>query len=150
VNTLVRLVNDALERIRRWSVDNSLLLNMSKTQASDRDLVVDHPLAVAGDVVVFSDSVKYLGLYIDNRLSWREQVSRVVSRTYFTLRLLYRFQRYSSRDLRIYLDRSLIILIFLYTDVVYFPSLEFRKLELVGRSTRHSLIIALSFHQSTR
>jgi hypothetical protein len=45
-------------------------------------------------------------------LSWREQVSRVVSRTYSTLRLIYRFQRYTSRDLRIYLVRSLIIPIF--------------------------------------
>jgi hypothetical protein len=70
---------------------------------SRRDLgvVVEHPLTVAGDVVVFSDSVKNLGLDIDNRLSWREQVSRVVSRTFFTLRLLCRFQRYTSRDLRI-------------------------------------------------
>jgi hypothetical protein len=62
-----------------------------------------------------------------------EHGSRVVSRTYSTLRLFYRFQRYISRDLRIYLVRSLIIPIFLYTDVVYFPSLtglEFRKLEL--------------------
>jgi hypothetical protein len=33
VDTLVRLVNDDLERIRRWSVDNSLVLNVSKTQA---------------------------------------------------------------------------------------------------------------------
>jgi hypothetical protein len=100
--------------------DNSLVLNVSKTQAMlisrrDRGVVVEHPPTVAGDVVVFSDSVKNLGLYIDNRLSWREQVSRVVSRTYSTLRLLYRFQRYTSRDLRIYLVRSL------YTDVVFFP-----------------------------
>jgi hypothetical protein len=132
VDTLVRLVNEDLERIRRWSVDNSLVRNVSKTQAMlifrrDRGVVVEHPLTVAGDVVVFSDSVENLGLYFDNRLSWREQVSRVVSRTYSTLRLLYRFQRYTSRDLRIYLVRSLIIPIFLFTDVVYFPLFTFIK-----------------------
>jgi hypothetical protein len=112
-------------RIRCWSVDNSLVLNLSKTQAilisrRDRGVIVEHPLTVAGVVVVFSDSVKNLGLYIDNRLNWREQVSRVVSRTYSTLRLFYRFQRYTSRDLRIYLVRSLIIHIFLYSHVVDF------------------------------
>jgi hypothetical protein len=81
VDTLVRLVNENLERIPRWSVDNSLVLNVSKTQVMlicrrNRGVVVEHTLTVAGDVVVFSDSVKNLGLYIDNRLSWREQVSR--------------------------------------------------------------------------
>jgi hypothetical protein len=74
VITLVRLVNEDLERIRRWSVENSLVLNVSKTQAMlisrrDRGVVVEQPLTVAGDVVVFSDSVKNLGLYIDNRFS---------------------------------------------------------------------------------
>jgi hypothetical protein len=78
---------------------------------------------LGGDSVPLSDVVKNLGLYVDSRLSWRKQVSYVVSRTFSTLRLLYRFQRYTSRDLRIYLVRSLIVPIFLYSDVVYFPSL---------------------------
>jgi hypothetical protein len=76
--------------------------------------------------------VKNLGIYVDGRLSWRKQVSCVVSRTFSTL--LYRFPRYTSRDLKIYLVRSLILPIFLYSDVVYFPSLtrsEFRRLQLV-------------------
>jgi hypothetical protein len=50
------------------------------------------------------------------------------------MRLLYRFQRYKAKALRIYLVCSLIAPIFLYTDVVYFPSLtgaEFRRLELL-------------------
>jgi hypothetical protein len=33
VDTLVCLVNEDLERTRRWYVDNSLVLNVSKTQA---------------------------------------------------------------------------------------------------------------------
>jgi hypothetical protein len=60
VDALVYLVNE--ERIHRWSVDNSLVLNVSKTQAMlicrwYRGVVVEHTLTVAGDVVVFSDSV---------------------------------------------------------------------------------------------
>jgi hypothetical protein len=49
VDTLVRLVNEDLERIRRWSVDNSLVLNVSKTQPMlisrvDRGVAVEHLL----------------------------------------------------------------------------------------------------------
>jgi hypothetical protein len=72
VDTFLRLVNEDLETIRRWSVDNSLVLNVSKTQAMliyrrDRGVVLEHP--ITGNVVFFFDSVKNLGLYIDNRLS---------------------------------------------------------------------------------
>jgi hypothetical protein len=97
VDALVHLVYEDLERIYRCFVDNCLVLNVSKTQAMlicrwDRG-VVEHRLTIDQDVVVSSDSVENLGLYIDNRLSWREQVSRVVSRMYFILRLIYRLQR---------------------------------------------------------
>jgi hypothetical protein len=55
---IFRLVNEDLERIRRWYADNSLVLNVSKTQAMliskrDRGVYVEHPLTAAGDVVVF-------------------------------------------------------------------------------------------------
>jgi hypothetical protein len=68
VDTLVRLVNEDLERIHRWYVDNSLVLNMSKTQAMlisrlDRGVVVKHPLTVAGDVVFYRLGEKSWAIY---------------------------------------------------------------------------------------
>jgi hypothetical protein len=48
-------------------------------------------------------------------------------------------QKYTYRDFIFYLVCSLIVLVFLYTDVVYFPSLtrtEFRKLELLFMHVR--------------
>jgi hypothetical protein len=118
VNRLVALVNGDLQRILDWLRDNSFIFNTSKTQAllvsrriRSRDVGSD--LILVGDSVRLSDVVKNLGLYVDGRLSWRKQVSYVVSRTFSTFRLLYCFQRYTSRDLRIYLVRSLIVPIFL-------------------------------------
>jgi hypothetical protein len=57
-NLVVRLVNDDLEKICRWSVDNSLVLNVYKTKVmliSRRDLSVvgEHLLNVAEDVAVY-------------------------------------------------------------------------------------------------
>jgi hypothetical protein len=58
VDALVHLVNGDLKRIHRRTVDNCLVLNVSKTQAMlscrwDHSVVVEHPLTVAGNVVVF-------------------------------------------------------------------------------------------------
>jgi hypothetical protein len=127
MNRLVALVNGDLQRILDWSRDNSLIPNASKTQALlvsrlIRPEDVGSGVILGGDSVRLSDVVNKLGLHVDGRLSWRKQVSYLVSRTFFTLRLLYRFQIDTSRDLRIYLVRSLIVPIFLYSDVVYFPS----------------------------
>jgi hypothetical protein len=57
------------------------------------------------EMVQFSDVLKNSSLLIDRRLSWSYQVSHVASRTYVTLRLLQRFQRFSSQGLRVYLVR---------------------------------------------
>jgi hypothetical protein len=43
------------------------------------------------EMVQFSDVVKNLGLLIDRRLSWRNQVSHVVNRKYVILTFLQRF-----------------------------------------------------------
>jgi hypothetical protein len=58
VDTLVRLVNEDLERIRRWSVDNSLMLNVFKTTAMliPTRIVED----VAGDLITSRDLRVYL------------------------------------------------------------------------------------------
>ena len=70
---------------------------------------------------------------MDSRLSWETHVGRMASRVFYTLSLLNRFKKYASLDLRLYLVRTLIIPIFLYSDIVYFPALTgvaFRRLEL--------------------
>jgi hypothetical protein len=61
------------------------------------DVVLEHPLTVARVIIAFSDSLRNLRLYVDNRLRWREQP--VVSRTYSNLRSPYQFQICTSRDL---------------------------------------------------
>jgi hypothetical protein len=58
VDSVVRFVNEDLERSCFWAAVNFLVLYMSKTQAMlisrrDRGAVLEHSLTVAGHVVVF-------------------------------------------------------------------------------------------------
>jgi hypothetical protein len=102
-----------------------LVLNPGETQSiliSRRVSASEINLVVLNiEMVQFSDVVKNLGLFIDRRLPWKNQVSHVVSRIYATLRLLQRFQCFSSQDVRNYLVRTLIFPTFLYVYVVFFP-----------------------------
>jgi hypothetical protein len=77
-----RLIVD-LEAIFRWSVENGLSFNTGKTQAMiicrDRGWLpaLLPPVLVYGRTVPYSASVKNLGLTMDNRFSWRDQVNCV-------------------------------------------------------------------------
>jgi hypothetical protein len=69
---LVALVNGDLQMNLYWSLDNSLILNASKTQAllvSRRIWPEDvgSDVILGGDSVRLSDVVKILGLYMDGR-----------------------------------------------------------------------------------
>jgi hypothetical protein len=130
-------VNGDLERIRQWATANSLLLNASKTQtiifSRSNRAVTPNPLRLGDDTLVYSESVRNLGLFADRQLNWNVHVGRVVSKVYGALSLLNRFKQSTTRELRLYLVRSLILPIFLYSDVVYFPCLSnsaFNRLQL--------------------
>jgi hypothetical protein len=122
VNQLLALVNGELQSILDWAHDNSLTLIASNVQGllilrRIRSEYVRSDVILGEDSVWLSDVVKNLGLYMNARLIWRMQVSYVVSCTFSTLRLLYRFQRYtsSSRDLKTNLVRSLIVYLYFCT-----------------------------------
>jgi hypothetical protein len=77
----------------RWSVENSFSLNSGKTQAMIicRDggrlpALLLAAMLVAGHTVPYSASVKNLGLTMDNRFSWRNQVNCVRRNVGFVLR----------------------------------------------------------------
>jgi hypothetical protein len=101
---MVANVNEDLAKTSFFGKTASILISR-RVSASERV----HPILLNNEMVQFSDVVKNFGLLFDCRLFWRSQVSHVVSRTYAIFRLLQRFQRFSSQDLRIYLVCTLIL-----------------------------------------
>jgi hypothetical protein len=125
LNDAVGRVNRDLEVIQQWSIENKLIFNAAKTQGiiiSRRDLSNGGDfLRIGGNVIPSSIAVS------TGSLVWAEMSPEC------TLRLLNRSKKYMTQDLRLYLMRTLVISIFLYSEVVYFPSLTgvaYRRLEL--------------------
>jgi hypothetical protein len=82
-----------------WCQDNNLSLNMSKT----KELIVDYrksrdvhaPIHIDRAVVERIESFKFLGVHINNKLSWSKHTKTVVKKAQqhlFPLRRLKRFR----------------------------------------------------------
>jgi hypothetical protein len=84
-----------LEAIFCWLVENGLSLNSEKTQAMimcrDRGWLqaLLPAVLVDGRTVPYSASVKNVGLTMDNRFSWRDQVNYVRRNVGFVLSRLW-------------------------------------------------------------
>ena len=78
---LVRKINLNLEKLRIWLICNKLSLNVLKTEAMlFCRRIVYHPLPPVlfdGQPIPFSFNVKFLGLYLDHKLSWKSHINIV-------------------------------------------------------------------------
>lgn len=127
IDMLIQTINEDLEVIKHWAKANKLSPNPKKTQAIvfNRTGTVNPqiPISFCGEVVPLSTKVTNLGLQLDNNLSWTNQVNDVVTRTYNTLRTFRRFAPVLSLPTRRKLVQAVVVPIFTYGDVVYFPGL---------------------------
>ena len=86
-------VNEDLLKISEWMQINKLSLNMEKTVGqlySNSSKVKNIAAAMNNIEVKFVETVKYLGIFIDNKLTWRDHIvslANVISRN---IGILYR------------------------------------------------------------
>lgn len=120
-------MNDDLSRIERWALDNGLKLNTAKTQAiviykNSRALnIIDIPkLVLSNNPVPFSQTVKNLGLHINNTLTWDEHISMLSRKVFICLRSLWKVTGFADISLKKKLFCSYILPHFLYCDIVFF------------------------------
>lgn len=123
-------INQDISKICDWSVSNYLHLNQLKTKTIIfgsppliKSLDVDSlPKVRVGDVELeFASTVKNLGVWFDQDLSWTRQLNSITSKIHFSLRQLRSSFHCFPLHLRIDLIRSLI-----------FPHLDYCCLLLLG------------------
>ena len=84
-------MNIELENLKVWLRGNKLSLNVAKTTSmlvgtrhTINDKVTIEPLranfVISGEPLEQKPSVKYLGVYIDNKLKWKDRIKAVASK----------------------------------------------------------------------
>ena len=82
VNSINKQVNHDLKIISNWLKANKISLNVGKTElvlftSSKKQLDCDLKIKLNGKRIYETDSVKYLEIQIDKRLTWKQQINHV-------------------------------------------------------------------------
>ena len=96
--SIADILSKELESCRQWLMDNKLLLHLGKTEsilfASKRKLkrMESFDVKCGNETIKHVNSVKYLGLQIDNDLAGNSIVDEIVKKVNSRLRFLYRYK----------------------------------------------------------
>ena len=85
IDTLNKTVNQELKKIARWLCANTLTLNIKKThfiifKSRKRKLNQTVPIKINEQPIELVKYTKFLGVYIDEELSWKHHIDQVVSK----------------------------------------------------------------------
>ena len=111
-----------LSKVLKWFSCNQLAANPAKFQMMILGgLMAQKPLTIKMEniVITSSDSVRLLGITIDDKLSFTSHISTLCTRANSNVRNLCRIRRYLNQDQLILLFNSFILSIFNYAPIVW-------------------------------
>lgn len=137
----VQAVNEDLNRIAEWSLNNSLVLNPSKSKLmvlgtkSQVARVMDAPL----DIKILNTSIEIvtearnLGVVFDSQLRFDKHVLNLARNCFYRLKVLYKIRELLSTKARVTLCESLVLSRLNYADLVYGPRILGKSRRLLQR-----------------
>ena len=98
-------INEDLDSVRTWLAANKLSLNVAKTHCLiigsgqklkniQQNTAVKPSLVIGRETVSMIKDTKYLGVYVDQHLSWDVQISNMVKKISKALGMLRYFKQY--------------------------------------------------------
>ena len=91
-----KIINSELEYLNKWLQANKLSLNVSKTNCmilSSSGKIFDKmkcKININGPELIFVNETKFLGIIVDNKLSWKSHINHVHSKISKGVGILYR------------------------------------------------------------
>ena len=125
LNRNVYFINRELETVNRWLYDNCLTMNYEKSHyiifhRKQRTIVdPNHHILINGIKLEKLDNIKYLGLCLDDTLSWKSHVSQLTRKVSKFMPMLYNVRNNVSREGLKLIYNSLIYPLLMYCNVVW-------------------------------
>ena len=144
-----------LEEIKQWAVNNYLKLNNDKTQLlclSSKNYRHQIPaqLNIMGEDIVIQRSAKYLGVWLDQNLTFSKQINNVCSQGYMMLRNLWKIpSKVTNIDVRKQLIHSCIISRINFCNGLYvsLPKKEIYKLDKLLKASARFIFNITGIHR---
>ena len=117
------LYQQSVSHFSHWCTSNFLELNVSKTK--EMIIASDGPTVINGETVGTVESFKYLGVVLDNKLSFTQHATEIQKKSQQRLYVLRRLRSFSlDPKLLLLLYRSIIESLLTYCNTCFFPMLS--------------------------
>jgi hypothetical protein len=126
VYSFVNAIECDLHYISTWLAPNRLQMNDEKvffvvfSKPAMSNALIDISVRMNGSPIKRMNSVKILGCYLDETMSWSEQLSHVNKKFYLSISPLFPLRKLVSLESRVILIRSLVLSKLYYSAVVWF------------------------------
>ena len=118
----VNIINDALDSLYNWLLANRICLNISKT----RYIIFSYgltlsvpPVRIGTATVKKCHSIKFLGVFVDAKLSFRDHVNYISSKISKTVGIIYKLSSFIDSSVLIALYKSLMCPYLVYAIEVW-------------------------------
>lgn len=122
-NNLIAETNNELNKINQWLINNRLSINLSKTFvvifSNKRFDYLANPLRMNNEVVTLNELGKFLGVFIDRKLTFNEHVNAICSKLSKTIGIFYKINSYIPEKNLINLYYSFFYPFILYCNIVW-------------------------------
>ena len=153
LNSLKNNVNQELENLNLWFQANKLSLNVKKTKYivfghNNRNL--DIHVKINNEEIERVQAVKFLGIFIDNELSWKPHISHIETKISRSLGIFYKIQNKVSDDVKLMLYKTLILPHMMYCCSIWGNNYKTRLKHLIVLQKRLLRVIAsVSYYAHT-
>ena len=142
----ISMYTSEIESFVHWCDNNHLKLNVSKTQQMFFDakfIVADHlPVVIHSEEIAQIGQYKYLGVHLDNKLSWNVHVHCVCSKVHQRLYFLRRLRAFGVYEkILVLFYRSIIESILRYGIIVWFGNMSVQSKSQLSRLLRTAMKI---------